>query len=99
MKRTGCFLLCFLLGCFSFVFSQSVNIVYDKASPQAKYAAVMLGKTLTVNGYTLNATKAGIVITLSSNGKRIKEEAYTIRTNGKTIAIIGGDNRGMIYGS
>lgn len=99
MKKIGCFLGCVLLGCFSLAFSQSVNIVYDEASPQANYAAEMLGTILSSNEYTMSAAKANIVITLSSNAKQLKEEAYTIRTNGKTIAITGGDNRGMIYGS
>jgi hypothetical protein len=78
--------------------SQPVSIVYDKASPQAKYAVEMLGKTLTSKGYTLNA-EADIVITLSTNAKEQEAEAYTIRKDGKKITVTGGDKRGMIYGT
>jgi hypothetical protein len=78
--------------------SQPVRIVYDKASPQAKYAVEMLGKTLTSKGYTLNA-EADIVITLSTNAKQQEAEAYTIRKDGNKIIVTGGDKRGMIYGS
>jgi hypothetical protein len=99
MNNTCCFLISVLLGCFSFAFSQKVNIVYDKASPQAKYAAEMLEKTIITKEYTLNNAKADIVITLSTNSNQLKEEAYAIRTNSKTIIITGGDKRGMIYGS
>lgn len=99
MNKTVCFLVSILFGCFSFTFSQPVNIVYDKASPQATYAAEMLGKTLHSKGYTLNNTKAAIVITLSTNAKQYGEEAYTIKANGKRLTVTGGDNRGMIYGS
>ncbi len=99
MNKKAWFLISVLFGGFSFAFSQQVKIVYDKVSPQAKYAAEMLEKTLTTKGYTLTESKANIVITLSTNVKQLKEEAYAIQANGKTITITGGDNRGMIYGS
>jgi len=99
MNKLVCFFISVLLGCFSLAFSQPVKIVYDKASPQAKYAAEMLGKALSSKGYTLNSAKAAIVIALSTNAKQLKEEAYAIRANGNTITINGGDERGMIYGS
>lgn len=99
MKKTSCFLVCVLLGCFSFAFSQSVNIEYDKASPQAKYAAETLGKILATKGYIITTAKAKIVITLSANAKQLIEEAYIIRANHKKISITAGDHRGMIYGS
>lgn len=99
MNKTVCSFICALLGCISFAFSQSVNIVYDKTSPQAKYAAETLGKNLTTSGYTLYAANTNIIITLLVNAKQLKEEAYTIHGNGKIITISGGDNRGLIYGS
>ncbi|MBD0377907.1 MAG: hypothetical protein ICV51_20050, partial [Flavisolibacter sp.] len=99
MNKAGCFLISVLLRCFSFAFSQPVSIVYDKASPQAKYAVDMLGKALIPKGYTLNSEKSAIVITLSINTKQLPEEAYAISVNDKRLTITGGDNRGMIYGS
>lgn len=89
----------FFLGCILFAFSQPVKIVYDKALPQATYAAEMLGKSLAAKGYALSDAKAAFVIRLSINAKQLEEEAYSISTGSKTIAIKGGDSRGMIYGS
>ena len=99
MNKITYFFIALLLESFSFAFSQQVTIVFDKASPQANYAAGMLEKTLIAKGYTLNAAKANFVITLSINTKQLKEEAYSIQANNKTISITGGDDRGMIYGS
>ncbi|MGZ5134067.1 MAG: glycoside hydrolase family 20 zincin-like fold domain-containing protein [Flavitalea sp.] len=99
MNKTRCFLISILLGCFSSAFSQPVKIVYDKASPQSKYAADMLEKALISKGYRLNNTKADIVITLSMNAKQLGEEAYAIRADNKRLTVTGGDKRGMIYGS
>ena len=98
MNKTRCILTCVLAGCFSFSFSQPVNIVYDKVLSQTRYAAEMLTKALVSNGYTLNTTKAAITVTLTTSAK-LHEEAYAIHVNGKTITVTGGDNRGMIYGS
>ena len=81
------------------MFSQAVNIVYDKASPQAKYAGEKLKETLVEKGYTVDPAKAVHVITLATNGKRHREEAYAISTNGNRLTITGGDNRGLIYGT
>lgn len=74
-------------------------MVYDKASPQARYAAGVLGKSLAAKGYTLSGAQAAMVVRLSINAKQLGEEAYTIKANGKSIAVTGGDARGMIYGS
>ena len=93
------FLITVLVGCFSYAFPQPVNIVYRQASLQARYATEKLKETLVSKGYTLSNQKAAIVITLSTNAKQLHEEAYTIHGNGKSIAVTGGDNRGMIYGA
>lgn len=99
MNKAGCFLIGTLLGCFSAAFSQPVRLVYDKASPQANYAAEKLEKSIMVKGYTITNSQAAIVITLSTNSRQLGEEAYQIQANGSKIAVTGGDSRGMIYGS
>ena len=98
------FLLCLfqsgvLLGCFSVAHSQPVKIVYENLSPQATYAANMLGKALRLKGYTLNNANAAIVIVLSKDAKKQKEEAYNIHADGKQLTVTGGDERGLLYGS
>jgi len=99
MNKARYFLVSALLGCFSTAFSQSVRIVYDNGSLQAKYAADKLEKAFIPKGYTVNTAKAAIVITLSTNAGQLGEEAYAIRADGKKISVIAGDERGMIYGS
>src|SRR4051812_9196939 len=93
------FLIAVLVGCFSYAFSQSVNIVYQQVSPQGRYAAERLKETLVSKGYTVSTAKATIVITLSTDAKPLHEEAYSIHANCKSITVTGGDNRGMIYGA
>lgn len=99
MNKACFFLISAFLVCFSIAFSQPVRLVYDKASPQATYAADMLGKALKAKGYTLTNAKSAIVVTLTTNAKKEGEEAYAIRTIGRNITITGGDKRGLIYGS
>lgn len=99
MNKAGCILISVLSVCFSVAFSQPVNIAYDKASPQAKYAAERLEKALTARGYSINHSKAAIIITLTANASQLNEESYAIRSDGKKITITGGGSRGMIYGS
>lgn len=99
MKKTACVAIMVLLGCFSVMYSQPVTIVYDKTSPQEKYAAERLGKVLVSKGYTLSKSKADLVVLLSTNKRLLREEAYTIHADAKKITVTGGDNRGMIYGS
>jgi hypothetical protein len=98
MNKITFFLVSAFFGCFSFAFSQPVNIVFNKTSPQAKYAAEILEKALTSKGYTLHTAKANIIITLSTNAKQLKEEAYAINTDGKKITVTSADTRGIIYG-
>src|SRR5918993_722250 len=99
MSKTYCFLFSIFLAWVSSGLSQPVNLVYDKSSPQSTYAASMLQKALMPGGYTLNNTKADLVITLSINAQQLRPEAYSIRADKKTFTITGGDERGMIYGS
>lgn len=98
MNKSGSFSLLILLSFSAVAFSQNVNIVYDHASRQVSYGAQMLEKTLAMKGYIFNSKKADIVISIFTDAKQLKEEAYTIQAKNKNIIITGGDNRGMIYG-
>lgn len=97
--RISAFFILTVLGCISVAFSQPVKIVFDKASPQARYAAVKLEKVLLSKGYRLTNSKEAMVISLSENAAKLGEEAYAINSNGKRITIIGGGHRGLIYGA
>ncbi|MHA4844122.1 glycoside hydrolase family 20 zincin-like fold domain-containing protein [Flavitalea antarctica] len=99
MDKTHCLLIGLILTCISPGFSQAVNIVYDKASPQSMYAAKMLEKAILSKGYRLNTSKADLVITLSTNASQFAEEAYAILADQQSLTVTGGDQRGMIYGS
>ncbi len=80
-------------------FSQRVSLQYDTSSPQTIYAARMLEKSLLERGYSLKETQPDYVISLSINADKLESEAYSIFPVGKKIAINGGDERGLIYGS
>ena len=99
MKKIWFSLVVALFGILPFAFSQAVNIVYSKASPQSSYAAEMLGRSLSKRGYTLKEAKADFVIGLAIQSGQPGAEAYSIVTEGKKITVTGGDERGMIYGS
>ena len=82
-----------------FAFSQTVKFTYIKASPQINYAVKMMGKGLVKKGYFINSARATYSINLVIDSNKLSHEAYTILPQGKTINIIGGDERGLIYGS
>jgi hypothetical protein len=99
MNKFGYILAMAFTVWFSAAFAQPVRMVYNKAVPQATYAAGKLGAALTAKGYALNHAPTSMVITLSINSKNLGAEAYQILANGKNITITGGDHRGLIYGS
>ncbi|MDB5111272.1 MAG: hypothetical protein JWR67_2386 [Mucilaginibacter sp.] len=78
-------------------FSQSVNLVYPKTSPQAFYAAGRLKQALTKKGYLVKTAKADYTINILNNAQ-LGNEAYTIEPKGNNIAVAGGDGTGIIYG-
>jgi hypothetical protein len=98
MYRSIVFLISTLFGSFSLAFSQRVEIVYDKTSPEESYAVGILGRVLSSKQYQLNSLKAGITIALLTNSKQAAPEAYTITADTKKITVTGGDKRGTIYG-
>lgn len=99
MKKMLCCLIISLIGFVPIGYSQTVNILYSKSSPQATYAAGMIEKSLMKKGYSLTGSKADFLINVAINPAQLGSEAYSIVTNRKKITITGGDERGMIYGS
>jgi len=99
MKKIGFWLIVGFIGCIHLSFAQSFNILYSKDSPQAVYAARMLEKTLLKRRYLLKKVPADYSISLSVDAGKLKSEAYSILPEAKKIAITGGDERGLIYGS
>lgn len=81
--------------------AQKVSILYDHSSTQASYAARKLSQILVEKGQQLHESHVGYdyLISLSTHPQRLKAEAFTIMPQGKVINIIGGDDRGMIYGA
>ena len=77
--------------------SQTVAINFDKASSQQRYGVLRIENALKVKGYKLSAMPAAIQINLSLQAK-LGSEAFSIKKAKQTIDIIGGDERGLIYG-
>ena len=98
MKKVICLFIA-TLSVFACGFSQSVRISYSRVSPQASYAARMLENALLKKGYSKKETKSDFEINLSINDTSLGSEAFSVSNNGKKITVIGGDDRGVIYGS
>ncbi|HKE95011.1 MAG TPA: glycoside hydrolase family 20 zincin-like fold domain-containing protein, partial [Povalibacter sp.] len=100
MKKT-CRILIFLCSlAAATATAQSVTIVHEASVPQAAYAARKLGEALTARGYKVSAaeTPHDYLVRLAVNS-RLGPEAFAIVPEGKSIAVSGGDNRGLIYGA
>ncbi|WP_369427674.1 hypothetical protein [Pontibacter harenae] len=82
-------------------FAQRVYVQYDAATPQAAYASKQLKEALLAQKYTvLNDQKGSdFLIRLGVDTARLESEAFNIVPEQNSIIIMGGDNRGMIYGS
>src|SRR5687767_4228951 len=77
---------------------QSVNLLFNKTSPQQVYAASTLEKALLKKGYQIKGPVA-YQVNLVINSTALSPESFSILPTGKTITITGGDERGLIYGS
>ncbi len=99
IKLFLCIIAVFSLS--NFVWAEKVAIVYDASSPQASYAARKLSETLKSEGHELQKKQVGYdyLISLATHSERLKPEAFSIIPQGKIITVLGGDNRGMIYGA
>lgn len=81
--------------------AEKVAIIYDEDSPQAKYAVRKISEALKSEGHQLQHEHVGYdyLISIATHPERLKPEAFSIIPQDKIITVLGGDNRGMIYGS
>ncbi|MDR0230984.1 MAG: hypothetical protein LBI82_02575 [Dysgonamonadaceae bacterium] len=77
----------------------SVFISYDDTSRQERYAADALSKSLTTSGYMSAGKNSKYTVVFSIDSIALVPEAFSIVRQGKTVAITGGDERGLIYGA
>nr|WP_294794621.1 glycoside hydrolase family 20 zincin-like fold domain-containing protein [uncultured Mucilaginibacter sp.] len=94
MKKFICALV--LTASVGYSFAQNVKLVFDKASPQATYAAGRLQKILTAKKYVTGSGGYTVSINLNS---QLGKEGYSVTPQGKTISIAGGDGTGVVYGA
>lgn len=93
-----------LVGAFSLrvqaASAQVVSIQYDTARTQANYAASQLRAALERKHYTLAPAGAGAFrIALAVDPQNLRPEAFAITPTRGGLTIVGGDNRGLIYGT
>ncbi|PSL04311.1 hypothetical protein [Cecembia rubra] len=100
MKRFPVILLLLLLFV-SESFGQTVYILSDKSSQQAEYALGKLSPVLVSKGYqpVRNSIKYHFLINLAVDPSKAGPESYIIKRENNMISVIGGDDRGLIYGT
>ncbi len=83
------------------VHADRIHVVYNADSPQAGYAARRLGSELENTGHQIleNAEGYDWRINMLTDANRCPAEGFLIKREDKVISIIGGDDRGMIYGA
>lgn len=94
--------LCLILLIFTFHgigFSQSVKIASSLDASKTAYSMLMLEKTLSKKGYILKNNSSKFTINLKIEAGKYEPESFVILRDKTTISIIGGDARGLIYGS
>jgi hypothetical protein len=91
------FLLAFV---FAKVYSQSVYLLFDK-SIEANYAVEKLKPELSAKKYKLlsQAKDYDYLINLGIESSKIGPESFVIKREDNKISILGGDERGLIYGT
>jgi glycosyl hydrolase family 20 len=101
MKRLLLSMIVYCLGAGMAQAAQRVTILQQESAPQTAYAARKLGAALAERGYEVRREHASdsLVISLAVRADRLGKEAFSINRDGKTIAIAGGDPRGLIYGA
>ncbi|ALJ00166.1 hypothetical protein [Rufibacter tibetensis] len=93
----------FLLSCMAGIqagFAQKVYVQYDASTPQAAYASKQLKEALVAQKYTVLENQEGndFLIRIGVDTTLLEKEAFHIIPEQNSIAITGGDNRGIIYG-
>ncbi len=101
MKTTIFLLIVIAFSQINNAWAAKVALVYDQTSAQASYAARKLSEALKNQGHQLQTKHLGYdyLISLATHPERLKPEAFSIIPQDKVISVLGGDNRGMIYGA
>ncbi len=97
-------LICLSISFFTLcqpVLSQKISLLYNTENPSASYSVKKLEPVLSSKGYRLLDENTGydFLISLATHPEKLSAEAFEIIPEGKVITILGGDNRGMIYGA
>jgi hypothetical protein len=82
-------------------YCQTVYLLFDKSSLQANYAVKKLKPELESKKYQViqNPNNYDFLINLGVESSQIGSESYIIKKEGNKISILGGDERGLIYGT
>lgn len=99
MRITGLLFVIWFTGLPHLAVSQSVSLLYDTSLPQAVYAAGQIRKSLLKHGYLLKKEQGDYSISLAVDTTHLKNQAFSIISDRRKISVIGGDVRGLIYGS
>ncbi len=82
-------------------FAQTIGLKFDRADPQVRYAAERLVQALRERRYQTidNGGASDFQISLSVAPGGLPPEAFATTPGGRSLAIVGGDGRGVIYGA
>jgi hypothetical protein len=98
IKNTVLVLVIWLAECTGLVYSQTIRIRQSTESPRIAYAVKMVTKALSESGHTVNEGTATYELNLSIKPDPASSEAYATTVSGRTIAITGSDENGLLYG-
>src|SRR5690606_575530 len=90
------FYLVLLLLTISCTETNSVQLNYDDTSLQQQYAAKKLSESLQENGYNITDNNAAITLEFKIDST-LGQEAFSIKNQGSSITLEGGDQTGLIY--
>jgi hypothetical protein len=78
-----------------------VYLTFDRADPQASYAAGQLRAALLRQSHTIarSGARSDFRITLATSSSRLPAEAYALSPQPASLVISGSDARGLIYGT
>jgi len=81
--------------------AETVVLHREDSAPTGAYAARRLGEALKAGGYEIatEPAKGAYRVRLAVDGTRLAPEAFRIARDGRTVAVVGGDARGLVYGA
>lgn len=89
----------FIILMFSIILDAQNVSIKSENNFNSVYAEKILTKTLSEFGYKINRLNPDFNIIIKKDSINISPEAYSILPDGKNISIVGGDERGIIYGA